>query len=388
MKASLSLEADHATPFGGNPASRRRIALAVALLVSFLAAAWIAAPLWVGLILGTVMAFTAQPLHWVLEKRLRGRRSLASGIATVLGGLVMLGGGVVGFVVVLKESLAVLALLQRRLAGGSLGDLLGERAARLLGAVGVDRASASQRVQAELGQLSSYAAESVGAVLQATTGAVLTLVIALWTTYYVLLEWPRIGTKLERLLPLDPRDTRALVLEFRDVARGAFVATLASAVFQGLMAWVGFTVARVPQALTWSVLLGILSFVPMLGTALVWVPVGIYLIDAGHPGWGAFVLVWGALVIMAMTDYVIRPRLVGGRGQGHPLLTLVSLIGGISVLGLPGLVVGPVIMSLFVAIVRIHERDCAQASDMPSGVRSAEGRLARSGFRKLQGPAL
>jgi predicted PurR-regulated permease PerM len=219
-----------------------------------------------------------------------------------------------------------------------------------------------------LGRLSSYAAQGVAVVLETTTGLVLTLVVALWTMYYVLLDWPQISAKIERLLPLEPRVTRALILEFRNVGRGAFLATLASACIQGMLAWAGFAVAGVPAALTWSVVLAILSFVPVVGTAVVWAPVAIYLMVTGHVAWGVFVIAWGTLVVMAMTDYVIRPRLVGAGAQGHPLLTFVSLVGGISAVGLPGLVVGPVIVSLFVALVRIGERDAPpRAADGAAG---------------------
>jgi predicted PurR-regulated permease PerM len=70
-----------------------------------------------------------------------------------------------------------------------------------------------------------------------------------------------------------------------------------------------------------------------------------------------FILLWGFLVVSLATDYVIRPRLVGKKGHGHPLLTLVSLIGGIEVMGLAGLIVAPIVMSLFLAVLRIYERD-------------------------------
>ena len=72
-------------------------------------------------------------------------------------------------------------------------------------------------------------------------------------------------------------------------------------------------------------------------------------------------LVWGTLVVMMATDYVIRPRLVGRR-VGHPLLVMFALLGGIEALGLPGLIVAPILMSLFLAVLRIYEREIRQHS--------------------------
>jgi predicted PurR-regulated permease PerM len=82
----------------------------------------------------------------------------------------------------------------------------------------------------------------------------------------------------------------------------------------------------------------------------------VYLILNGRPFAGVALLAWGALVVMTATDYVIRPRLIG-RKVGHPLLVLFALVGGIEVLGLAGLIVAPILMSLFLAVLRIYERE-------------------------------
>jgi predicted PurR-regulated permease PerM len=339
----------------------RRVALAVLLLLTFLAVAWLASPLLVGLVLGTVMAFTAQPLHRAIARKLGGRNAPAAALATLIGGLLMLIGGAGAVYVIARELIQAIALLQREVSGGSIGSALGERSARLLQALGVNRDVALARMQEALGRIANEAARTAGIVVQATTGALLTLVIALWTMYYVLVEWPRISLRLERLLPLEPRHTRALVLEFREVGRSAFVGTIASAIVQGTLAGIGFAIAGVPQAVTWGAMLAITSFIPVVGTALVWLPVAIERIATGHVGSGIFVIVWSLVLVMAATDYVIRPRLVGSRGSRHPFLMFVAILGGLSVLGLAGLILGPVLMALFVAILRIYEREVKSA---------------------------
>ena len=179
--------------------------------------------------------------------------------------------------------------------------------------------------------------------------------------YYVLLEWRTLIVRLERVLPLNPRHTRALVLEFRQVGRGVLVGTVATAIVQGALAGVAYAVLGVPQAFTWGIVTGFGSFLPVVGTSIVWVPIGVYMIVTGHAFAGVCVLVWGTLVVMMATDYVIRPRLVGRR-VGHPLLVLFALIGGIEAFGLAGLIVAPMLMSLFLAVLRIYERETRQGS--------------------------
>jgi predicted PurR-regulated permease PerM len=337
----------------------RKIALSVLLLLALLAVARIAAPLWVGIAFGTMMAFTAQPAYRLLSSRLGKRRRSAAALTTVFTGLVVGAAGALVIWVFTGELLGVVAILQHKLATGSLAELIGERGVRWLGRIGVNRAEIAPRLAHELSRATGWAASAATIVLGAASTAALGLLVGLLTMYYVLVEWPHLPVRLERVLPLDPRHTRALVLEFRDVARSALVGAVVTAIVQGLLAGIGFAIAGVPRALTWGLLTVLASFVPVVGTAAVFVPIGTYLILNGATGRGIMVLCWGVLVVMAISDYVIRPRIVGGKSQGHPFLLLVGILGGLEVFGLAGLFVGPVVMTMFVAILRIFEREVA-----------------------------
>jgi predicted PurR-regulated permease PerM len=350
------------TPSHFTDGSAHRRPLAIATLLLFVAAAWVASPLWVGLMLGAVMAFSAQPVQRCLTERFRVRNGIAAATTTLLGGIAMACGGVALVYLLARQVVQIVGVLQRSLSSDSPRDLLGTRAAEAVYRLGIDPAAVAARVHAELARLSNGAAAAAGVVFQTTTWALLTLIIALWTMYYTLLDWPHLAERLERLLPFDPSDVRALTLEFIHVGRSAFVGTIGCAIVQGVLAWSAFAVAGVPQAGTWSVLLSMASLIPVVGTSVVWFPVGVYLIASGRVAWGIFEWAWGLLVVMALSDYVVRPRLVGKRGDTHPLLTLVSLVGGVLTIGLPGLVAGPLIVSLFAATARIYERHAAPSS--------------------------
>jgi predicted PurR-regulated permease PerM len=339
------------------PATARRgqrVALGVLMGLTFLVVAWMAAPLLVGLALGTVMGFTAQPLYAGLCRHLGKRRKVASAVTTLLGGLMVVGGGTAAAWVVARELVSAVAIAQQRIASRPLD---GPGATRVLAALGVDRDVVIAKLRDEMGRAANLAAAAAGVVVQASAGALLTVVIAMWTMYYVLLDWPRIGRHLERLLPLDPSHTRALVEEFRDVGRRAFVGTVASAIIQGVLAGIGFVIFGVPHPATGGALLALTSFIPVVGTLLVWVPAAIWLLTSGHLARALLLTAYCLVVLMAGNDYVVRPRLVGNGDDTHPLLTLVALIGGISVFGVAGVIVGPVTLSLFVASARIYERE-------------------------------
>jgi len=354
--------------------------------LAFLLVAWMAAPLLVGLALGTVMGFTAQPLQARLSARLRQRRRLASAVTTVLGGLAMAGGGFALLWVSVREIAAAIELVQTAIASGGQ-SLVGPRTTHLLALLGVDRTALVARLHEEVGRVANLAAQGAGLLVQFSAGALLTIVVAIWTMYYVLVDWPRIARRLERLLPLDPVHTRALVDEFRKVGRRAFIATVVSAVVQGTFAGIGFAIVGVPQPMAWGALLALLSFIPVVGTLLVWVPAAVWLLTTGHIARALLLTAWSLLLVMAANDYFVRPRLVGRGGEAHPLLTLVALLGGISVFGVAGVIVGPIIMALFVASARIYEREreaeLEPTSLGPEGLpeRAADGELT-SGERE------
>jgi predicted PurR-regulated permease PerM len=316
-----------------------------------------AAPLLFGLTLGTVLGFTAQPIQVWLSGRFQ-RPRLAAAVATLLGGLAMVGGGVAAVAIVAREVVSGLHAIEGDVAAGTLG--LGPPWTTWLDRFGIHRELLVARLREELGHIADLAAQGAGLVFQFSASALLTTVVALWTMYYVLLDWPHIAVHLERLSPLDPGDTRELVTEFREVGRRAFVGSVATAMVQGVLAAIGFALTGVPEPVTWGVLLGLFSFIPVVGTLLVWVPLAVWLLTTGHVVRAVILVAWSLVIVMALNDYFVRPRLVGHGGDAHPLLMLVALLGGISVFGIAGVVVGPVVVSLFVAAAHLYERERAK----------------------------
>src|SRR6185295_509068 len=117
---------------------------------------------------------------------------------------------------------------------------------------------------------------------------------------------------------------------FRRAGRATLLGTVVTGVAQGALAAVGYWATGVPEPAFFGTATAIASVVPAVGTLLVWVPAGLYLLLSGHLAWGIVELAWGLLVVVGFSDYVIRPRLVGDEDM-PPLLTLLALFGGLEV---------------------------------------------------------
>ena len=342
----------------------QRWALVAVLLASFALAAWVASPLWVSLLLGVVLALSAHRPFRRLQRALGERRvGWAAAIVTLGTGLVVVAISAFVVVTLANELMRLVAHLDQR--GDPIDGIFGERATRALGELGVDTERLTHWVRGELQSAASYASTLAALVVRTTSYGVLGLVMALITMYYVLLEGPRLASRIERISPLEPRHTRALLVEARHVGQTAFIGRVATALVQGMLAGIGYAALGVPQPMTWAVATTLASFLPVIGTAIVWVPVAGWLVVDGHPVRAVLLAAWGVFVVTSLADYVIRPRIVGARGHGHPLLTLIALLGGLEVFGLAGLIVAPIAMSVFVAAIRIYERELVAESRRP-----------------------
>jgi predicted PurR-regulated permease PerM len=343
------------------PANASKIAQANALKLLALAAMvtllWIAHPVGVGLFLGILVAFTLQPLYG----RLRMRKWSAGSAALVcaLGALVLVTGAFAGFAALFITRGVTLA----QAAPGLLapGGALRQFAEHTLTSVHVNPDATFARLQEQAMSLGTRAAGIAAGVAGATFSGALTIFFMTLAAYYVLRHWDEIVQHAERVFPFAPHHTRALFGQFRKVGSEVLRGTVVTGVIQGVFAGVGYWITGFPDPAFFGALTAVASIVPAVGTLLVWIPAGIYLMVTGHVAGGVVELVWGALITGILTDYVIRPKLVQ-RGTGVPtILTFISLFGGIEVFGFIGLIVGPVIVTLCVAILKTYEAEVGAA---------------------------
>lgn len=314
-------------------------------------------PLWVPVFLGIVIAVAATPLYARLRRRWpRHQGLLAAGVtaAVVLTALALM--SVTGFILA-KQFIALGNTgLDKWRTGGAPG-LLGQRLTAFFAAHGVNPWSLQERVARYAGALAERGSQVVEALLGASLSGILGLIFVSLTAFYLLQEGDRAVEWIISLVPLPQRQTRELVREFRDVTRAILVSTLVTSAFQTLAGYIGFRLGGVPNPLVWAVLLGIASLLPGIGSALVWVPVGVATILTGPLWRGLVVFGWGALVIVGVADYVVRPRLVKAGLRLHELLVFIALFGGIEAFGPLGILLGPAFTALFLSLLRIYERE-------------------------------
>jgi predicted PurR-regulated permease PerM len=185
---------------------------------------------------------------------------------------------------------------------------------------------------------------------------ILWIFILFFTLFYFLIDGKRALRYLIEMSPLKDKHDKLLIAKFTSISRATLKGTFVVGIIQSALGGIAFLIAGVPSPVIWTLVMLLFSVIPMVGTSIIWVPAGIILLVTGNIWQGVFVLAFGSLVI-ASIDNILRPKLVGKDTQMHPLLIFFATLGGIALFGLPGFVIGPIIISLFVALAEIYRSE-------------------------------
>ena len=341
-------------------------ALGWAAIAAVVVVLWLVRPIGVGILLGAFLAFMMQPLFMQL------RRAIGMGwsaLVTVVGSTLAIAACAGGLAWVLIAQGTELA---NRVIGSFRPGGMADHALTALGRF-TERFGVSQTVLVSRARgLATDAAVRAAAIAQtlATTlgSTLLGLLFAMLSMHYILRNWESVSHRAEETFPLRPDYTAALFVEFREVGRTTLLGAVGTALAQGVTATVGYAIGGVPEPAFFGALTTVASFVPGVGVLLVLVPVvaGLALVD--QPGHALVVLTWGLVIVVGVCDYVIRPRLVRGETKVPALVTFAALFGGVEVLGLKGLIVGPVLMALAVSVLRLYASETRKRRQLAATV--------------------
>lgn len=339
----------------------RKWALGVLAILAFLVLLIVALPVFAGLLLGTLCAFSFYPLHRRLSTGI-GTRWSAAACAT-LATLALATGLTATVYLVYTQGMAITKTVPQELSnGGGLADLV----ASAVKPFGVRPEDATRHLANAASGLGEHAAGWAASAFSSAMHLFLAMAFMGLTCFFVLERWARMQHLVASLSPLEPHQTHELVVEARSLGKEVMLGTVIVGLVQGLLAGIGFAIFGVSHAALFGALTAVASAIPGLGTLFVWVPAGVYLLATGHTGTGFGELVWGALIVVLACDGILKPRLVGRGGSGMGFLaTLIGLFGGIELFGFLGLLVGPLLVGMSIAALRLYGRERRMVSRGP-----------------------
>lgn len=208
-------------------------------------------------------------------------------------------------------------------------------------------------------QLIAANAYSIG---QNTLHVAASLFITLYLAFFLIRDGEEMMLLVRQAIPLPPLHQQELIDKFSAVIRSTVKGSLLVAAIQGVLGGVAFWLLDVSETLLWGVLMGFLSLLPAFGSALVWLPVAIYFLMTGALWQGICLMVFGVLVI-GLIDNLLRPMLVGRDTRLPDYVVMIATLGGIAVFGINGLLLGPAIAAMFIAVWHIYRVSRSGVSD-------------------------
>jgi len=240
-------------------------------------------------------------------------------------------------------------------------DFIQNKYLRQLDFVGLDNSTLQNFVIDIVKRSSDWMVGAATFILKETTNFFISLFFIVFAMFFFFRDGEGMLKKLSLWLPLQNKYNLRLFKKFRDVSYSTMVSTFVTALAQGFVGAIGYMIIGVPSFFP-GILIGFTSLLPYIGSILVYVPTGIYLLLTGQIWQGIFILLWGAIII-GNTDNIIRTYMIQGKAHVNSVFVFFSIIGGIYLFGFWGVVIGPLVVSIAITVFHIYELEYGLVSE-------------------------
>jgi len=316
------------------------------------------------LLWATVLTVVFSPVYESLLGRVRGRRSLAAFATCLLVLLLIVIPVTLLGIVITQQSVALYHSLESNI--GMLGQQGAERLAefqqrplvrqsldfvgRWTGSGGIDLKTKAQQGVVSVSQ---FVVGMGASVLKGAGGVVFGFFVIFITMFFLLRDGSDILEFIAQMNLLPTAYSSAVLSRFRDISFATFYGTLLTAAVQGVVGGLILWILGIESPVFWGAVVSLFSLVPIVGTFIVWIPMSAYLFLVGQTTKGILVLALGGLIV-ASIDNVLKPIIIKGRTDMHPLLIFLSVLGGIQVFGFLGVLLGPLTIAVFLAFLNLY----------------------------------
>lgn len=310
-------------------------------------------PFWIVLVLGISLSIVLYPIYNWLKKKLP---DWLSAFLTVLFLAIIICGPLLGIgAIVFHQSQDVYNSVVNSGNTGPFIDSIGNKINNLL------PEGITFDINEKVSSFISFLSSNIAKIFSTTLSTLFSFLLMLLSIFYFLKDGERWRKAVVSLSPLSDVDDKKIIARFSHSVNGIMKGTLFIALIQGLLMGIGLTLFGVPNSALWGVVAAIVSLIPSVGTALVSVPAIIFLYATGHPASSIGLLIWSVAVV-GMVDNLLSPLFIGKKISIPPFLILFSVLGGISLLGPVGILIGPLVVSLLLTLISIYRNEFKQST--------------------------
>ncbi len=202
-------------------------------------------------------------------------------------------------------------------------------------------------------EAAKFVASRLGTILRNTAIFLFDLAVTILAMFYLFRDGHSIVERLREVLPFEESHRDRMIEEVRRLIRASVTSSLVAAALHGTLGGIAFAVTGIKAPVFWGVMMGFFSFVPVVGSALIWVPIAISLAVGGHWGKGLAVVIACSLIV-GLVDNLVRPLFISGKAEMSGLVIFISVLGGISVFGLLGIILGPIVVAVAGSLLDLY----------------------------------
>lgn len=345
--------------------------LITALLLASFAMLYVLSPFLTVIFVAAVLAITFRPLYLFMLKKMPRFPRLASLLSCFIVILITVVPLFFFSVMITNEGSDAYRTVRNNLEsgafdkyllweeGGVIFDLVYDSTQFAESYVDIESLDLKEKIIGSAQGLSTFLASQLTILFAGIFDLLLKFLFMIFALYYFFKDGPKILEKMRLFSPLPASYEDEVFSKVKNMVNAIMLGVFLTAIGQGLVGGIGFAIAGISSPVFWGTSMALFSLVPVVGTTLIWIPAVIVLLILGFYGKALFIAIWGVFVI-GMVDNVLRPYLIGGRAHTYPLLTFFVILGGIFVLGFKGVIIGPLVLMILMAILHIYEVEYKQ----------------------------
>lgn len=338
--------------------------LILCLIVSFWLLYEILAPFLTVIFVGGVLVIAFYSLYERILKAFKGWEKSASLVTCLLVILITVAPITLFAVLVTNEAVDTYEVIEIKINSGVFdkylqweeGGFFYDLKKQAEGVIDLEKMDVKKNIVEWAQSLSTFLVSQTGTFVKSISNLLLNVFILLFTMYYFFKDGKRLVAKIGAMSPLPSFYEGELFRKIAAMVKAILVGVFLTAIIQGIFGGVGFAIAGISSPVFWATAMAFFSLVPLVGTAIIWVPASIILLILGDYWQGVFIFIWGLLVVGSIDNFV-RPYLIGGKAHTYPLLTFFVILGGIWKWGLKGIIIGPLVLMVLMSFLHIYEAE-------------------------------
>jgi len=340
--------------------------LIVCLLAAFGGVIFILTPFLTVIFIAAVLAITFYPLYSFILKRFKGWKKTASFVTCMIVVFLTVIPMIFFSFMITGEAQDVYNVVEEKVNsgefdeyllwddGGIIYDKLRDAVRAIDVYVDVDSVDLKAKILKWSGDVSGFLVDNFSNLFTGILNWFMNFMFMMFAMYYFFKDGKKLVEKLGILSPLPAAYESELFRKIKDMVNAIMVGVFLTAIVQGVLGGLGFAFVGISSPVFWGTAMAIFSLVPMIGTAIIWVPAVIILFIMGLPAKAIFLFIWGVLVVGGVDNF-LRPYLIGAKAHTYPLLTFFVILGGIFTLQFKGIIIGPLLLMFLMSILHIYE---------------------------------